>query len=40
MSETIQVSLRGARREFFLNSRNLWLKLDDTVIVPGPPPMR
>ncbi|HUK64620.1 MAG TPA: regulatory iron-sulfur-containing complex subunit RicT [Dongiaceae bacterium] len=33
MSETIQVSLRGARREFFLNSRNLWLKLGDTVIV-------
>jgi len=33
MSETIQVSLRGARREFFLNSRNLWLKLHDVVIV-------
>jgi cell fate regulator YaaT (PSP1 superfamily) len=33
MSETIQVSLRGARREFFLNSRNLWLKVGDPVIV-------
>ncbi len=33
MSETVQVSLRGSRREFFLNSRNLWLKLRDVVIV-------
>jgi len=33
MSEIVQVALRGSRREFFLNSRNLWLKLRDTVIV-------
>ena len=33
MSETIQVALRGSRREFFLNSRHLWLALRDTVIV-------
>jgi len=37
MSETIQVSLRGARREFFLNSRNLWLQLRDVVIVQSEP---
>lgn len=35
MSEIIQVSLRGSRREFFLNSRSLWLRLQDTVIVQG-----
>ena len=35
MSEVVQVSLRGSRKEFFLNSRNLWLKLRDTVIVQG-----
>jgi cell fate regulator YaaT (PSP1 superfamily) len=33
MSEVLQVALRGARREFFLNSRNLWLKLNDPVIL-------
>lgn len=33
MSEIIQVSLRGARREFFLNSRSLWLRLRDRVVV-------
>ena len=35
MSEIVQVSLRGTRKEFFLNSRNLWLKLRDQVIVQG-----
>jgi cell fate regulator YaaT (PSP1 superfamily) len=35
MSEIIQVALRGARRDFFLNSRNLWLTLRDPVIVQG-----
>jgi cell fate regulator YaaT (PSP1 superfamily) len=33
MAEIIQVALRGSRREFFLNSRNIWLKLRDKVIV-------
>jgi cell fate regulator YaaT (PSP1 superfamily) len=33
MSEIVQVALRGSRKGFFLNSRNLWLKLRDTVIV-------
>jgi cell fate regulator YaaT (PSP1 superfamily) len=33
MAEIIQVALRGSRREFFLNSRSLWLKLRDRVIV-------
>jgi cell fate regulator YaaT (PSP1 superfamily) len=35
MSDIVQVALRGARREFFLNSRNLWLRLRDPVIVQG-----
>jgi cell fate regulator YaaT (PSP1 superfamily) len=35
MSDIVQVALRGARREFFLNSRNLWLKLRDPVVVQG-----
>jgi len=35
MAEIVQVSLRGSRREFFLNSRNLWLRLRDKVIVQG-----
>jgi cell fate regulator YaaT (PSP1 superfamily) len=35
MSEIIQVSLRGSRREFFLNSRSLWLRLRDKVVVQG-----
>jgi cell fate regulator YaaT (PSP1 superfamily) len=33
MSDIVQVSLRGSRKEFFLNSRNLWLTLRDPVIV-------
>jgi cell fate regulator YaaT (PSP1 superfamily) len=32
MADVVQVALRG-RKEFFLNSRNLWLKLRDRVIV-------
>lgn len=32
MAEIVQVSLRGSRKDFFLNSRNLWLKLRDRVI--------
>jgi cell fate regulator YaaT (PSP1 superfamily) len=35
MSDIIQVALRGARREFFLNSRNLMLNLRDPVIAQG-----
>ncbi|HTR97016.1 MAG TPA: hypothetical protein VMH61_03860, partial [Candidatus Acidoferrales bacterium] len=35
MSTIVQVALRGARREFFLNSRGLWLRLRDRVIVQG-----
>jgi len=35
MAEIIQVALRGSRKEFFLNSRSLWLKLRDRVIVSG-----
>lgn len=33
MSEIVQVALRGSHREFFLNSRTLWLKLRDPVVV-------
>jgi cell fate regulator YaaT (PSP1 superfamily) len=33
MAEIVQVALRGSRREFYLNSRSLWLKLRDPVIV-------
>ena len=33
MADIVQVSLRGSRKEFFLNSRNLWLKLRDAVVV-------
>lgn len=33
MSEIVQVALRGSRRDFFLNSRNLWLQLRDRVVV-------
>jgi cell fate regulator YaaT (PSP1 superfamily) len=33
MSEIVQVALRGSRKDFFLNSRTLWLKLRDPVIV-------
>jgi cell fate regulator YaaT (PSP1 superfamily) len=33
MSDIVQVSLRGSRKEFFLNSRNLSLTLRDSVIV-------
>ncbi|HEY3216670.1 MAG TPA: regulatory iron-sulfur-containing complex subunit RicT [Candidatus Eisenbacteria bacterium] len=35
MAEIIQVALRGPRKDFFLNSRNLWLKLRDKVVVQG-----
>ena len=35
MSDIIQVSLRGSRREFFLNSRRLPLQLRDRVVVQG-----
>lgn len=35
MSEIVQVSLRGSRREFFLNSRHIHLLLRDRVIVQG-----
>lgn len=35
MPDIIQVSLRGTRREFFLNNRNLWLRLGDRVVVQG-----
>lgn len=35
MPDIVQVSLRGARREFFLNSRGLWLRLRDRVVVQG-----
>ena len=33
MADIVQVSLRGSRKEFFLNSRTLWLKLRDAVVV-------
>ena len=33
MAEIVQVALRGSRREFYLNSRSLWLKLRDPVII-------
>ena len=33
MAEIIQVSLRGSRREFFLNSRSIPLRLRDRVVV-------
>src|SRR5262245_43840529 len=33
MTDIIQVALRGSRREFFLNSRSLWVALRDPVIV-------
>ena len=32
MADIIQVALRGSRREFFLNSRNLFLQLRDKVV--------
>jgi len=35
MSDVVQVALRGSRREFFLNSRGLWLRLRDRVVVQG-----
>jgi cell fate regulator YaaT (PSP1 superfamily) len=35
MPDILQVSLRGTRKEFFLNSRNLWLKVGDRVVVQG-----
>ncbi len=33
MSQIVQIALRGSRREFVLNPRELWLKLRDKVIV-------
>jgi cell fate regulator YaaT (PSP1 superfamily) len=33
MADIVQVALRGSRRGFFLNSRSLWLKLRDPVII-------
>jgi cell fate regulator YaaT (PSP1 superfamily) len=33
MADIVQVALRGSRREFCLNSRNLWLQPGDAVIV-------
>ena len=33
MSDIVQVALRGARKGFFLNSRNLWIQLRDQVVV-------
>ena len=33
MADIVQVALRGARKAFFLNSRSLWLKLGDKVVV-------
>ena len=33
MPDIVQVALRGARRDFFLNSRSLWLRLRDPVVV-------
>ena len=35
MAEIVQVSLRGSRKEFYLNSRKLWLRLRDVVVVQG-----
>jgi cell fate regulator YaaT (PSP1 superfamily) len=35
MPDIVQVSLRGARKEFFLNSRSIWLRLQDRVVVQG-----
>jgi cell fate regulator YaaT (PSP1 superfamily) len=35
MADVIQVALRGSRRDFFLNSRKLWLTLGDVVVVQG-----
>jgi cell fate regulator YaaT (PSP1 superfamily) len=33
MSEIIQVALRGSRKGFYLNSRSLWLRMRDPVIL-------
>lgn len=33
MSDIVQVALRGSRKAFFLNSRNIWIKVGDWVIV-------
>jgi cell fate regulator YaaT (PSP1 superfamily) len=33
MSEIIQVALRGSQKGFYLNSRSLWLRLRDTVVL-------
>jgi cell fate regulator YaaT (PSP1 superfamily) len=33
MADIVQVALRGSRREFYLNTRSIWLTLRDEVIV-------
>jgi cell fate regulator YaaT (PSP1 superfamily) len=33
MSEIVQVTMRGSRRDFYLNSRTLWLQIRDRVVV-------
>ena len=33
MADIVQISLRGSRRGFFLNSRSLWLQIRDKVVV-------
>lgn len=35
MPDIVQVSLRGTRKEFFLNSRSIWLRLGDRIVVQG-----
>jgi cell fate regulator YaaT (PSP1 superfamily) len=33
MAEIVQVALRGSRKDFYLNSRSLWLRLNDPVVL-------
>ena len=33
MADIVQVALRGSRKDFYLNSRDLWLRLRDPVII-------
>ena len=37
MAEIVQVAMRGSRKEFYLNSRGLWLRLRDRIIVQSDP---
>ena len=37
MAEIVQVAMRGSRKEFYLNSRGLWLRLRDRIIVQADP---